>query len=282
MRVEVVGHVCIDRNTVEGKEYEGAGSPAMFMGKIFRQLPDCNSGIIAPYGPDFIPYLKGSSLLPVHPLRIQTMVYENIVLGGIRTQKCLYHSQALPVKFDDSIINAIKASDVVCFAPLAPNYSADDIRNIIKYKKVNAPAVLLPQGYFRQFDHKNNNVRVREFIEEGSILPFFNIVIVSDQDHPDMMSQAHDWSVRHGCIVIVTRAEKGAVVMNNTIITEVPTIPVPNSEIVSSIGSGDIFSAGVIYEFTKSNDAVRAAQSGNRLARQCLFCKPDEIVINTV
>ena len=264
MRVEIIGHVCIDRNTFEGVPYEGAGSPAMFMWKIFRQLPDCNSQIIAPYGQDFLEFSNGVSLIPSQPLDIKTMVYNNIVQNGQRRQNCFNYPGAIPVQIDNAVIEAMHTADVVCFAPLAPNYSADYVQTAIKYMKKDAQTVLLPQGYFREFNSKNN-VIVRDFKEADFILPLFHVVIVSKDDHPDMIQSAQKWSSRHGCIFIVTQAEKGATVVNGNTKTEVPTMPVPDSEIVSSVGAGEIFAAGVIYKIAQSKDVIEAHNSATVL-----------------
>jgi sugar/nucleoside kinase (ribokinase family) len=277
MNVEIVGHVCIDRNTTEHGFFTGAGSPAMFMEPMFRLLSG-RVTIVSSYGADFLPYRRGVSMYPPEPNIGETMVYENDTTGEKRTQKCFHYEEAQPVDLDLQLIEIIKGADVICFAPLAPNYSAAYIRKTLQYKKEGAKVVLLPQGYFRQFDEENN-VYVREFEEAEDILPLMDVVIVSDQDHEGMAGIAAEWNRRFGCIVVMTEAEKGARVFDHGAQTEVPTVPVPVRDIVSSVGAGDRFSAGFSYSFSQAGDPLQAARIGNSLARQGLFCTPDNITI---
>ena len=278
MNIQIVGHVCIDNNVTEHASYTAAGSPAMFMQEILGQFPDCDVTIVAPYGADFLPFTKDTTLYPHEPLAIATMVYENTIREGKRTQKCFHYETARPVDLDEQLIELIKAADVICLAPLAPNYSAAYIQKLLQYKKKEARVVLSPQGWYRQFDEANN-VKVRDFVEAEAILPIVDVVIVSDQDHGDMAGIAAEWNSRYGCVVVMTEAEKGARVFDGGTQTEVSTSPVPPDQIISSVGAGDIFTAAFIYSFAQSHDSIRAAAFANQIARQCLFCTPDTITI---
>ena len=40
MNVFIFGHICIDDNITENAKYRSAGSPLMFMSKIFNKLPN--------------------------------------------------------------------------------------------------------------------------------------------------------------------------------------------------------------------------------------------------
>lgn len=276
MNITVVGHVCIDRNSSESGTFLGAGSPAMFMHKIFSQLPDCILTIVGPYGDDFLPYKGSVSLYPKYPLAIQTLVYENTMNGAKRTQRCFHHAEALPVQITDDILSG---ADCICIAPLTSAYTANYIAELLSHKKMGASVFLLPQGYFRKFD-TDGTVNVREFSEAQDILPLVDTVIVSDQDHADMHSIATSWASNYSCSVIVTMAEKGAIVYSGSHQTIIETTPVPQNEIISSIGAGDIFSAAVMYEFSKSRNISEAISFGHKIAGQCLRMAPDAIVLN--
>lgn len=279
MKIAIFGHVCIDRNTSESGTFVGAGSPAMFMHRIFSQLPDCNVTIIAPYGRDFIPYMGMSRFYPEVPFPIETMTYENTVVQGIRTQRCLNHADAKPIVIDDAVTQIIRAADAICIAPLAPNFPPSYIKQIASLKKWNTEITLLPQGYFRQFD-ADNTVQIREFVEDTEIIPLVDTVIVSDADYSDTPSVASSWASQNAAHVVMTQAERGATLFSGATVTEVPTIPVATSDIVSSIGAGDIFSAGYIYSHGKFHDPKRAVEFGNALAGQCLRFTQDTIVLD--
>lgn len=88
IRVVIDGQVCIDRNILEGgEEFEGAGSPPMFISKILRLFPSCKPLIIASYGSDYLQYLDGVNIYPKSPNIAKTLVYENNSLSGRRTQE---------------------------------------------------------------------------------------------------------------------------------------------------------------------------------------------------
>ena len=279
MKIVIFGHVCIDHNVLEGKSFVGAGSPAMFMHRIFSQLPDCNVTIVAPYGPDFSSYVGMSRFYPESPQPIQTMIYENTVTGGIRTQRCLNADKALPVPIDDTIQQMISTADSICIAPLSSNFPSSYVQQIAAIKKWKTQLTLLPQGYFRQFD-ADHHVKVREFIEADAIIPLVDTVIISDKDYTNASETASRWARESNATVVMTQAEKGATIFSGKETTEVTTYPVSDSDIISSIGAGDIFSAGYMYAFAKSKDAQKAVAFGNALAGQCLAFPPDNIRID--
>lgn len=279
MKIAIFGHVCIDRNTSESGSFVGAGSPAMFMHRIFSQLPDCNVTIVSPYGKDFIQYMGMSRFYPETPFPGETMTYENTIVQGARTQRCLNHKQAKPVAIDDAVTQIIRAADAICVAPLAPNFPPAYIAQIASAKKWNTEITLLPQGYFRQFD-ADNAVQIREFVEDTDIIPLVDAVIVSDADYTDTRAVASTWASQTTAHVVMTQAEQGATLFSGADVTEVPTSPVATRDIVSSIGAGDIFSAGYIYSHAKFHDPKRAVAFGNALAGQCLRFTQDTIVLD--
>jgi len=275
----VIGHVCIDENRMEHDSYRGPGGPAMFMAKIFRQIPDCHLTIIAPYGADFIPYTREISFYPPKPNVSNTMRYTNTIVEGKRTQTCANWEDAKPIPMDKTFIQSIKAADTICFAPLAPTIEQDYVREILTFRKSDSTTVLLPQGYFRAFS-SDGTVRVGEFTEASGVLPLIDIVIVSDEDHPDMLNLGQVWSIRYKNNVVVTQSERGAADILNGIIKEVPTTPVPSNQIISSVGAGDAFAAGFIYQFHLSHDIEKSVIEGNVIARQCLLRRPDDIRVD--
>jgi sugar/nucleoside kinase (ribokinase family) len=279
MNIVIIGHVCIDHNISENASYVGSGSPAMFMQKIYRQFPDCNVTIVASYGSDYAEFLEGISVYPRAPNSTKTLIYENNTKGGSRIQKAHYREEALPVDITPELEEIIRGADVIFFAPLLPNFMPSYVEKICMLKNENAQVALIPQGYYRNFD-ETDTVIVREFTEANEILPHIDTVIVSEQDHPDMMREARRWSEENKVISIVTLGERGAdaIYQGNTI--SLPTTPVPENEIVDSVGSGDIFSAGFAYRYRQTHDIKEAGRFANELARQCLFFTSNDIRID--
>src|SRR3990167_8048714 len=101
MKITIVGHVCIDKNTSENSSYTTAGSPAMFMNKIFKQLPDNQVTIVAPYGADFLEHTGDAKLYPENSKGAKTLLYENITQAGVRLQKAHNRGVADPVPADN-------------------------------------------------------------------------------------------------------------------------------------------------------------------------------------
>ena len=278
MKITILGHVCIDKNTSENSSYSAAGSPAIFMHKIYQQLPDNEITIIAPYGADFLKYKGNAKLYPENPKGEKTLTYENIIKNGVRIQKAHHWDMAGPVKIDNRIKKLVSGSDIVFIAPLTPDFPAGYLQNILSETKTGTLKVLSPQGYFRKFDHRDN-VLAGSFREAGKILPLVDVVIVSEEDHPDMLFLAKTWADTHKIIVIVTLGAKGAVAFTSGKEILLPTRPVSENEVVDSVGSGDIFSAGFAYRYRQTRNIKKAGKFANALARQCLFFTSGEIRI---
>jgi hypothetical protein len=189
--------VCVDKSVSEHSAYTWAGSPAMYMSKIFNQFGNCSVSVITSYGPDFVKYVEGFKIFPPQPNAGETLVYENISKAGLRTQKSYNRNNAFAVELDESIIDVLQAADVICFAPLQPIYTKEYLSSIVQYLKIDALKVLLPQGFYRKFD-SDNNVLVREFAEAKDLLPLMDIAVVSVHDSPVMLTQAKEWALKIG------------------------------------------------------------------------------------
>jgi sugar/nucleoside kinase (ribokinase family) len=279
MNICIIVTVCIDSNISENSSYTAAGSPAMFMNKIFRQFDDCNVSIITSYGPDFVKYLNGVNILPSEPNTDKTMVYENVSKTGLRTQKSYNRENAFEVALDDLIIKTLRQSDIVFFAPLKPLYSKEYIESVIANLKQDTLKVILPQGFYRNFDLENN-VIPREFTEAEDILPLMDIAVVSEQDSPTMLTDAKEWALAMHVISIVTLGAKGAVALKGEEEIVLPTIPVSEEEVIDSVGSGEIFTAAFVYKYKQTKNLEEAGKFGNAVARQCLFYKSADIEID--
>ncbi|PIY69540.1 hypothetical protein COY90_00080 [Candidatus Roizmanbacteria bacterium CG_4_10_14_0_8_um_filter_39_9] len=268
MDITILGHVCIDNNVSEHTTYTIAGSPAMFMDKVFNKFPGVTTHIIAPYGTDFLPYVKEINIYPDKPISDWTLIYENNSQKNIRTQKAFNRENAKPLPLDDKLRTIISKSDVLFFAPLTPDFTAQYVLDIVKYTKLNALKILIPQGYYRSYNHENN-VIPREFKESQTLLPLFDFVIVSEQDHAMMGEIIKRWARITN--VVMTRGDQGSVYLhkNDSVVTTVD--PVKPEDIVDSVGSGDIFSASFGYKYYLTKDIRKSLKFANEIARQCLF-----------
>lgn len=272
MNVVVLGNVCIDKNTVEKKQYESAGGPATFISLFFKQTKNNSFTTIASYGADFLPYKNGLNLYPKEPNVFKTLVYENVVKNGIRAQKCHFFKEGLPPKADNEMTNIIKKADVLFIAPLIPYFSSSYIKKAVSLVSKNCLKILLPQGYFRNFDN-SNNVVFREFKEADELLSLFDFVILSSDDYPNIEKLALEWSKKFGTTFIITKAQKGAIIISKNTKIIVSTNPIPSKVIVDSIGAGDIFSASFGYYYFKSKNLIKSVSLANKSAGQKLVLK---------
>lgn len=269
MKALVFGHVCIDNNVLEGKSYTAAGGSAVFINKVLAQF-DCQTTIAAPYGKDFLPYAKDIVLYPEKSRNENTLIYENIIKNNLRAQKALNRPDNFNIEITEELVEKIKQADIIFIAPLFPNVSSGYIRRINDIARKETLMVLLPQGYFRDFDLQNN-VIIREFSEANEVLPFVDIVVASEQDHPQIKQLARTWAKLNNAAIIITLAERGALVIASGGEKHIPTIPAVPDEIVAPVGCGDVFSAGLAYYYKKSGALEESVNFANKLARQHLL-----------
>lgn len=275
MNITILGHVCIDNNKSEGISYIGSGGPAVYIARIYSKFPHTKTRIIAPYGSDFSRYINSSiNIYPHSPLGDKTLRYENSSQGNLRAQKSLNRECAQPVPVDEELISLMKSSDIVYFAPLIPTFGVEYVKTCLSYVPKNALKILLPKGYYRDFT-EDDEVIQRTFTEAYELLPLFNFVIVSEQDHQDMLSITHKWSKEIN--VIMTMGDEGAMYLNESGSYIVPTKAVPFKDIVDSVGSGDIFCASFGYKYRLTNNIDKSLEFANNITRQCLFFKPDDL-----
>lgn len=286
LKIVVVGHVDIDHNTLEnGIKFTGAGSPAMFIDRVLRQLGGTEVRIIAPYGPDFLPYAEGTDIYPPQPNVPSTLVYGNDSSGVRRIQTVHNMENADPVEIDEVAAQILEAADIVFIAPLLGNFSPEYYAQIEGCtKRRGALRVLLPQGHFREFD-SDGRVHPPEtskgFLNLGSILPYVDVMVTSDEDHPNMEALATYWvETNQDLISIVTLGEKGAVVYQNKTKIRVPTIAIPKEQVVDTVGCGDTFAAAFAYEYRQTRDIKSAVRFANAVAGQKLRFRADEIQID--
>jgi len=274
MIITIIGQVCIDNNISENSAYTTAGGPAIFMSKIYGKFPDVTTHVVSPYGSDFVRYIKGINIFPNKPTHDWTLIYENKSQGNMRSQKTFNRECTKPLPINPELQKIISSSNILFFTPLTSDYSIQYIKELIGYTQPNSLRILLPQGFFRSFDEKNNVIQ-RDFIEADAIISLFNFVIVSEQDHQQMQFITHDWAKKTH--IIMTLGEKGSCHMFKNESHFIPTEQVMCKDVIDSVGSGDIFSASFGYKYYLTKDIEKSLLFANNIARQCLFYPPHNL-----
>ncbi len=274
MNITILGHVCIDHNKSEGATYTSAGGPASFMTRVFKHIPQVVVNIISPHGKDFAPYLHSRTIYPKDPGGEKTLIYENSSQANLKIQKSFNREYSHPPSITDELLAIIQASDIIFVAPLTPFYSIDYVKKCLAVAKKECLKILLPRGYYRDFTDEDEVIE-RNFDQAEEIIPFFDFIITSEQDHHDMMHITRKWAKETK--VIMTLGEKGAMYLDAQHSFIVSTDPVSYKEIVDSVGSGDIFSAIFGYKYNLSHDVRKSMEIANNVARQCLFYSADTL-----
>jgi len=259
--VVILGHVCIDENIIEGKFYRSWGSPAMYVATYYAHEYGIRTHIVSEYGTDFTEYIRDFTLMAIEPKDDNTLVYNNNIENGHRTQFCPNPENSLPVQLDKAIAKLIACADIFIVAPDIPNYSDTYIREAVSCTKQNCRKVLMPQGLLRKID---DTLVSRGALNNPDLVSLFDVTIISDEDIDNATETAKLWSEKYtNSVIIVTRAKNGAALLTNGGATDIPTeCPLNDSEIINPVGAGDMFSAEVamkLFEGLPVEGAIRSA-----------------------
>ncbi len=259
--VLLIGNLTLDHNISNGKIYEGPGGSVYFAGKTFQNL-GLETTIISPYGKDYLKYVSNNcSIYPTYHLYEKTLVFRNYYLeNGIRRQKVAN----IDMSQYDKILDDINLKDVYkisVVAPIIDNISLNQIESMIK-KIPQSLKLLLPQGFFRKIVSKCN-ITIRDWMDSKKIAKLFDLVVVSSKDHENMDQIALDWS-KNGCIVAVTKEEKGCSVYQKGKVSNYGGYIVEDA--IDATGAGDIFAAGLGFMFIKTREIGISADFANATA----------------
>jgi sugar/nucleoside kinase (ribokinase family) len=259
--VTIVGHVCIDHNTIEGEYRESWGSAVLYISEYLRKNHGNTPRIIAPYASDLTHFIRTDNFVN-QPSDGKTLVYSNIVKNGHREQFTSTDSVIDPVAINDDIIKVLKSTDILIVAPLLPNISPQYIHEIHKYISSDALTVLLPQGYYRKIN-KGEPVKVQRFIYADEILPHVDLLIQSDEDSSNAFTTAREWTSKFtNLTIIVSQNSHGASAFIRDNESHMPAKTARLGEIVNPVGAGDVLSAELAYSFKQLGlkDALKHAQ----------------------
>lgn len=217
--------------------------------------------IVSEYGTDFTEYIRDFTLMAIEPKGDNTLIYNNNVENGHRTQFCPNPEDSLPVQLDEAMAKLIAHADVFIVALDIPNYSDTYIREAVSYTKQNCKKILMPQGLLREID---DTLVSRGVLKNPGIVSLFDATIISDEDIDNAVETTKLWSEEHtSTAIIVTKAKNGAVLLRNGDVTDIPTeYPLNDSEIINPVGAGDMFSAEVamkLFEGLSAEGSIRSA-----------------------
>jgi sugar/nucleoside kinase (ribokinase family) len=260
--ITIVGHVCIDQNTIDGVSSEKWGSSPMYIANYLQINHGIQPSIIAPYGNDFSQYTDGFRFITT-AYGSKTLIYKNIVTNGSRMQYCYNAMGATHPAITTDVIDRLRSTDILIVTPMTPYLDVKYVLELLRYIPEKCLTVLLPQGYMREIN-QDDTVSIREFIEAPQLLSEFDILVASDEDYIAVQDWATHQTILHQNLsAVITNAEKGATLFARGKQTGVPTTPVPFDKIKNPVGSGDIFSAQLSVSFHSGFDIVKAIQSAN-------------------
>jgi hypothetical protein len=283
--VSIVGHVCIDENVGDDESVTRVpGSPAVYMVGEFEQLSFVEAKVIAPFGRDFESLAPGTPLLG-RPNTSPTLLYRNLFSDGRRHQECRHTDGADAAPLDHAAHRRLVHSDIVIVAPLLDSLSAEYIEQIFDGVPPTTLKVLLPQGYFRRVG-ADQRVSQSAFADDARILPFFDLVIFSDEDCDDALRRAAEWSSAFpNTRFVVTQNKNGATLFEQTAIEQtgieqtgikqtsavtIAATPIDTVDSLVTIGAGDVFSAHLALEYSASRDLAAAVTAANAAAGRFL------------
>jgi hypothetical protein len=269
-RVALVGHICIDRNVIDGAvQAPSWGSPALFAQQYLSEMPFVTSDVIGSYGRDFAEHWPDIAICNP-PTAGQTLNYKNITEGMKTTRQSSHTEDAQPIRIEGDLVGIVSAADLVMVTPVLPNFSAAYVSEVKAAARPSATFVLLAQGYLRSVDDAGI-VNRRRFEEAHDVLPQFDVVIVADDDiastWTEAAHQAQQWSTAHPSVkIIVTRNKLGAAKWDNGRRNDFPARSLARGTDNNSVGAGDTFGAAVALAYSITEDIDRAVRAGNEAA----------------
>lgn len=267
----IVGHVCVDHNTTENANYTNWGSSALYIAQYLQAQHYLVPLVVSNYGPDLMPYLPAVDMLPDKPNQEKTLLYENDTSVTPRIWKAYNTEFAEPPELTPATIAVLEQADILIVATLLPNYPETYLRQLLSHVKDSCFKVLCPQGYFRDIQD-DGLVVPHEFVEATKIVPLFDVVIYSEEDHPEAFKIAHDWVyAAPKSQIVVTQGSNGASIVGKNGVQHIPTTPIPEEKIVDSVGCGDIFDAALAYAYFKNKDLPQAVVTAHKAAGKKLL-----------
>ncbi len=271
----IVGHVCVDHNTTRNASYTAWGSPTLYIAQYLQAQHFMVPLVITNYGPDLMPYLPAVDILPNKPNQEKTLLYENDTTVMPRRRRAFNTEFAWPPELTPAAVAAIKEADILIVATQLPNYTESYLRQLMSYVKPSCFKMLSMQGYMHRVQDDGVVVPRDTIPEGGDILSLFDVAVYSEEDHPKAFEFAREWAKAAPTTrIVVTQGPNGASIIDENGTEHVPTTPIPEDEIVDSVGCGDIFNAALAHAYFKHKDLTEAVRTAHKAAAKKLFTTP--------
>jgi 1D-myo-inositol 3-kinase len=211
-------------------------------------------GVVTSAGPgmDLTQALPGAQII-CH-CSAETTVFENIYRNGQRTQFLHQRADVLTCKH---IPPEWRQAPMVYLGSIDQEIGASVFRCFAKQAMVG----VMPQGFFRRWND-GGRVHFAEWDPPEPVLRRINLLVISELDVPDPHALARAWG-RMIHIIVVTQAERGAIVYEHGVPCHYPARPARQ---VDPTGAGDVFAAAFLIRQAETDDICQAAAFANAVA----------------
>jgi len=265
-----VGHVVREMISFpDGVKGPFLGSPPAYC-SVAAARQGTTTGLVTVIGPD----MPQALLQPITDAGVDTR--------GIRRGKCTtaseliydaqgdkeiqYPAKAKPIKAYD-IPEAYAGCQIIYVCTMDRDVLPEDLDSVVALGKISAVDL---GGYGGAHMSKANREAVASLEELAcGVAERFNIVKASDEDArtifgwDDPLKAAQVLLSRGSEVVVITLGSKGGLVCSSEERMFVPPLP---CNAIDTTGGGDVFMAGFLSEYLRSEDPVRATQWGSATA----------------
>ena len=238
-----VGHVTHDH--VEGGRIRPGGAA------LYSSLTACRLGkraaVLTSHGKDFVgrEAFRGIATRVVRAIRTST--FRNIYDEGGRVQHVLGAAESLR---PGDLPADWRMAPLVYLCPVLHEVSMD-----VGESFPNSRIGVAPQGWMRAWDEEGR-IRGRRWEGFEGLLGRSQMVIVSEEDIAGQRGAVEAFR-RHAPIVIVTRAERGAVIFAGNRILTLGAYPAEQRD---PTGAGDGFGAAFLVRYAETRDIEEAGR----------------------
>lgn len=245
----VIGHLSRDL-TPQG---ERLGGTAAYAALTARSL-GLQTGIVTSHADD-LPQRDALAEIPVITLPSEhSTTFENIETPYGRRQKIHARAQLLAYQY---IPEVWTSTPIVHLAPIAQEVSPD----LVRYFR-DAFVVVTPQGWLREWDTNDGQVRVSEWPEAHFVLENAAAAVFSLEDIGEDERRIEE--LVHACpVVAVTEGAEGVRIYWHG---DVRRFRPPMVEVIDTTGAGDIFAAVFFTRLYQTRDPWEAARMATQLA----------------
>ena len=265
-----IGKVTKDCIITPSRQYSQIGG-AVFYHTLTLNSLNVNVESIISIGDDDIKLLDDIRS-KVHIISTEkTMQYTNIYYENLRRRQKANLTKN-PILPEDININPGNITDVL-LSPLSPYDIPPE--TISYFKQHNIQTVLIPQGYLRQTDNRNN-VIPREWKNKDLYLKNTDILCLDKKEAETAfkINIDNDENIKHIIKkhnlkqLIITKAEKGSTIYTRSDKYEIPVIKAQRE--VDATGLGDTYIAAYISKLGECDDVYESGLFASITAKEKL------------